>query len=101
MYSIILSGLPDNQPAKLQKVQHTAAQVITRTRKTEHMTPILSEIHWLPVKYCVDFKILVHTYKAQNSLAPDYIRDLLSVCSPTLTLRSHMQATSQSSQDSY
>ncbi len=65
-----------------------AARVLTRTRKYDHIRPILSTLHWLPIKHRIDFKILFITYKALNSLAPQYLSELLSHNSPPRPLRS-------------
>ncbi len=46
---------------KLQMVQNAAARVLTRTRKYEHISPVLSTLHWLPTKHRIDFKILLIT----------------------------------------
>ena len=59
-------------------VQNAAARLITLSRKHEHITPILLNLHWLPVNYRIIFKILLITYKALNDLAPTYVRDLLT-----------------------
>ncbi len=67
---------------KLQMVQNAAACVLTRTRKYDHISPVLSTLHRLPVKHCIDFKILLITYKALNGLAPQYWSELLSHYSP-------------------
>ncbi len=64
-------------------VQHAAAGVLTRTRKYDHITPVLSTLHWLPIKHRIDFKILLITYKALNGLS-----ELLSHYSPPRPLRS-------------
>ncbi len=55
---------------KLQMVQNAAARVLTRTRKYDHISSVLSTLHWLPFKHCIDFKILLITYKSLNGLAP-------------------------------
>jgi len=60
----------------------------TLTSCQSHMSPILKDLHWLPVKYRVQFKILMHTYKALNEQAPRYISDMLTVYQPRRTLRS-------------
>ncbi len=57
---------------KLQMVQNAAARVLTRTRKYDHISPVLSTLHWPPFKHCIDIKILIITYKALNGLAPQY-----------------------------
>ncbi len=58
---------------KLQLIQNAAARVLTRTRKYDHISPVLSTLHWLPIKHCIDFKILLITYKALNGLTPQYL----------------------------
>ncbi len=73
---------------KLQMVQNAAARVLTRNRKYEHISPVLSTLHWLPIKHRINFKILLITYKALNGLAPQYLSELLSHYSPPRPLRS-------------
>ncbi len=73
---------------KLQMVQNAAARVLTRTRKNDHISLVLSTLHWLPIKHCMDFKILLITYKSLNSFAPQYLSELLSHYSPSRPLRS-------------
>ncbi len=73
---------------KLQMVQNAAARVLTRTRKYDHISPVLSTLHWLPNKHRIDFKIFLITYKALNGLAPQYLSELLSHHSPSHLLRS-------------
>ncbi len=67
---------------KLQMVQNAAARVLTRTRKYDHISPVMSTLHWLPIKHRIDLKILLITYKALNGLAPQYLSELLSHYSP-------------------
>jgi hypothetical protein len=87
----ILWGLPSSQLDKLQRVQNTAARIITRTSRIEHIKPILHSLHWLPVRYRIQFKILLIVYKAQHGLAPSYISDMLEAYQPPRTLRSTNQ----------
>ncbi len=74
----LLGGCSARLINKLQIVQNAAARVLTITRKYDHITPVLSTLHWLPIKHCIDFKILLITYKALNGLAPQYLSELLS-----------------------
>jgi hypothetical protein len=53
----LLYGLPDCELKKVQRVQNAAARLLTSTRKYDHITPVLRELHWLPVKYRIQFKI--------------------------------------------
>lgn len=73
---------------KLQHVHNSAARVLTGTRTKEHITPILEYLHWLPVRFRVDFKILMLTCKTLHGLAPHYLPERLAVYSPRRDLRS-------------
>ncbi|XP_060780506.1 NACHT, LRR and PYD domains-containing protein 3-like [Neoarius graeffei] len=84
----ILYGLPSTVLQKLQYVQNSAAQLLTRSPSREHITSVLRQLHWLPIKQRIHFKILLITYKALNNLAPSYLTDLLQRHSPTRRLHS-------------
>ncbi|KAF7695261.1 hypothetical protein HF521_006984, partial [Silurus meridionalis] len=71
----LLGGCPASLINKLQLVQNAAARVLTRSRKYDHLTPILSSLHWLPV---FDYKIPLLTYKTLNGSAPMYLSSLLT-----------------------
>jgi len=66
----LLYGIRKLLTAHLQGVQNSAARLITRTRKREHIIPVLKSLHWLPVVYRPLYKLLMYTYKALNSTAP-------------------------------
>jgi hypothetical protein len=85
----LLAGISDKQLLKLQRVQNTAARVVTWTRKFDHITPVLKKLHWLPVKQRIEFKILLLTFKSLHGLAPPYIDELLKWKTPGRTLRSN------------
>jgi hypothetical protein len=84
----LLFGLPKKLCQKLQHVQNTAARIITRTKRSEHISPILEQLHWLPVNERIKFKIMLTTFKALKGLSPPYIRELISVYHPNRSLRS-------------
>ena len=85
----LLAGLPFKDCIqKLQDEQNSAARIVMRKRRYDHITPVLSELHWLPVRQRIDFKILVLTYKCMYGLAPDYLSELLSWYVPRRPLRS-------------
>ena len=75
----LLYGLPKYQISKLQRVQNTAARLITNTRKYDHITPALYSLHWLPVFYRIHFKILIIFFKAIYNISQSYICNLVSV----------------------
>ncbi|KAI5623477.1 hypothetical protein C0J50_17264, partial [Silurus asotus] len=85
----LLGGCPASLINKLQIIcQNAAARVLTRSRKYDHITPVLISLHWLPNKSCIDYKILLLTYKALNGLAPQYLSELLYQYDPSHLLRS-------------
>ena len=47
----LYSGLPNSLLSRLQKVQNTAARLTLRVKRSAHITPVLMELHWLPVEY--------------------------------------------------
>jgi hypothetical protein len=89
----LLHGLPATMINKLQWVQNMAARIITRRSKYSHITPVLKELHWLPVQSRSRYKILIHIFKALHDQAPVYIREMLQVYQPTRTLRSQQSLT--------
>ena len=74
----LLYGLPQLQIDKIQRVQNAAARLIFEQPKFCHITPVLSKLHWLPIKNGIKFKILRMTFKAIHGMAPDYIWKLIS-----------------------
>ncbi len=75
----LMYGLPAYQIAKLQRVQNSAARLVYMVPKFVHISPLLKELHWLPVKYRIEFKILTLTFQAIHGFAPDYLRDLIQI----------------------
>ena len=81
-------GLPRNRLQRLQLVQNSAARVISQTKPYISITPILNELHWLPIKKRCQFKILLLTFKSLNGCAPEYLCDMLNAYMPNRSLRS-------------
>ena len=80
--------LPKKSIYKLQKIQNSAARLITGTYRYSHITPVLIQLHWLPVVQRIKFKILILVFKCLNNMAPSYLSDRIVKYTPTRTLRS-------------
>jgi hypothetical protein len=71
----LLAGVTGGLLKKLQYVQNAAARLISRTRKFDHISPVLRDLHWLPIRHRVDFKIATLVFKCLHGLAPPYLAD--------------------------
>ena len=65
----LLFGLPSVDLLKLQHLQNAAARLISSVPRYSHITPVLCSLHWLPVKFRIDFQIQ----------APGYLIDLMAI----------------------
>jgi hypothetical protein len=84
----LLFGLPASLIDLLQRVQNSAARVIKCLPRSSHITPVLMELHWLPIKWRIHYKIVLLTFKSLHNIAPSYIKDLLRPYHPGRNLRS-------------
>ena len=84
----LFRGLPVAEIEKLQRVQNAAARLLTGSKRTEHITPTLRNLHWLPVEHRIKFKTALLVYKALNGMSPSYIKELVVPYTPARRLRS-------------
>ena len=68
----------ENLIKKLQRVQNTAARLVFNLRKYDRITPALVTLHWLPVKYRIEFKTLLIVFKGLHGKAPTYIQEMFT-----------------------
>ena len=57
---------------KLQSVQNFAARIVSNTKKYDHVTPVLKNLKWLPVKTNLYFRDAVMAFKCMTGMAPEY-----------------------------
>ena len=87
----LYAGISGQLFQRLQAVQNATARLVTGARKFDHVTPVLRELHWLPVRQRVTFKLGLLAYKSQHRLAPPYLVDMclpMSSCTRRRNLRS-------------
>ncbi|KAF7245550.1 hypothetical protein EYD10_08337 [Varanus komodoensis] len=85
-------GLPLKTIQMLQLVQSRAARLLPGTGHYVHMTPVLRQLHWLPIEVQAQFKVLVMPYKALNGLGPGYLKERLGPYMPAHPLRAAGEA---------
>ena len=85
-------GIPSYELHRLQKIQNAAARIVSRTYKRDHVTPILNELHWLPVQQRVEYKVLCLTYQCVSGNGPDYLKEIIPKYVPARNLRSGNQS---------
>jgi len=66
-------GITDGLMSWLQSVQNAAAHLVSGARCYDHITPVLQELHWLPVRHWVDFKMATLVYLSLSCMAPSYL----------------------------
>ena len=84
----VLAGLPLEQISRLQRVQNSAARLVMKTRKRDHITPVLRDLHWLPVRFRWRFKLAILAYRHFEGTLPSYLSGVLHTYQPSRSLRS-------------
>ena len=84
----LLYGLTRSRVSKIQSIQNAAARVLRRIGKREHITPILHDLHWLPVEARCKFKLIMLGHKCIHGTAPKYLSDIVVIRQPLSSLRS-------------
>ena len=60
----LASGIQEDTMTKLQRLQHHAARIVNRTKRHKHISPVTDHLHSFPMKFKIDFKILLIEFKA-------------------------------------
>ena len=65
-----------------------SSRLVNQCPRFCHITPVLRDLHWLPVSFRIEFKIMLITYKVLHDRALIYIQELLQLYTPSCNLRS-------------
>ncbi len=84
----LLAGLPACAVKPFQMVQNAAARLVFDLPRRTHVTPLLSDLHWLPVASRIKFKSLMLAYRVTTGSAPIYLNSIIQTCVPSRPLRS-------------
>ena len=82
----LLYGVSEHLLSQLQRVQNSAARLVTKTKRRQHITPVLIELHWLPVRQRIAYKLLLLTFHSLHGLAAPYLAELVSRHQPNRSL---------------
>ena len=83
----ILTGLPDSTLHPLTKVLHTAARLIKNLQRHDHITEPMKQLHWLPIRARISFKIILLMFNIHSGSSPLYMSSLVTPCASTLSRR--------------
>ena len=76
----LLAGTSVSNLTRLQLVQNTLAWLVAQKPRFCHITPVLPDLHWLPVRHRISFKIATVTFRVLQFQQPSY----LSISHPTI-----------------
>jgi len=71
----MFAGLPQSTLEPLQRVQNAAARLVFDLRHRDHVSPYLMQLHWLPVRSRVQFKLCTLMHAIHNQRSPSYLSD--------------------------
>src|SRR5664279_4812756 len=74
---LMMAGPPASQRNRPQSVPNAAARLVYSARKSEHVSPLLRELHWLLVPQWIEFRLAALAYRYLNGTAPQYLADRL------------------------
>ena len=89
----ILTDLPDSTLQPLTKVLHAAARLVNDIGYRDHLTPATKELHWLPIRARISFKINLLMFNIYSGSSPLYMASLVSPCATSISRRSLRSAT--------
>jgi len=79
------------------KLHHKLQHAITNTRRGDHITPVLADLHWLSVRFRIEYKIALITFKALTTQQPQYLAELIRYYEAPRQLRSRSENILQNS----
>ena len=80
-----LAGLPQSTLKPLQRVQNAAARLICNTKPWDHISPVMKQLHWLPVNQRIKYKLCLSMHLIHTKQCPDYMKDTVCLMSESAT----------------
>ena len=86
-----LAGLPASHFTRLQRIQNNTARLVLQISKRQHVTPLLKQLHWLPIQTRIDYKLATLAFRHFDGPLPQYLSSTgsrLDIYQPSRSLRS-------------
>ena len=77
-YNTVFAGLPASTLKPLQRLINAAARYVADLRPYDGVSNTLKELHWLPIKQRITYKLCVMMHTAVSGIAPSYIKNMLT-----------------------
>ena len=75
----LLYGVAATNLCKLQRVQNAALRLVWSLPRHEHITSSFIRLHWLPIKFRINFKITMLCFKCIHRHAPNYLKSMVAI----------------------
>ena len=75
----LLYGVAATNLSKLQRVQNAAVRLVCSLPRHEHVTSSFIRLHWLPIKFRINFKIAMLCFKCIHGHAPNYLKSMVAI----------------------
>ena len=84
----LLVGISEANLDKPQHAQNTLTRIVTGTCRRDHISPVLADVHWLPIRARITYKIATLVFKMPELKQPMYLAELIEDYKPARDLRS-------------
>ena len=92
-YNSVLAGVPLATLGPLQRVQNVAARLILELTPRDHITPSLLQLHWLSVRWRIEYKLCCNSEHTGRCLA--YLKNTVQLAAARQS-RSDLRSSSTS-----
>jgi len=77
----VMAGVSGTLLRRLQSVLNAAVRLVFSARRSDHITPLLLELHWLKITERIQFCLCVLSYRCLHGSAPSYLAKTLHLTS--------------------
>ena len=85
----LFKGVSHEKLNRLQGIQNQAAKLVKLVHESDHVTPILKDLYWLPVQSRINYKIFTLVFRSmQDPTFPEYLNQMIETYLPERSLRS-------------